>query len=276
MHRKDITLKVIETFIQGKENDPDTCEDGIFIGENIAAVLDGVTAKGTCLWEGRKSGCFGKNLLLKYLETCRDTETPEEFFSGLDLQLGQAIEERTDEIGPEDFPRVSVIVYNERWREIWSYGDCQCRIHDKVYDHAKKIDKMNGELRAFYLEYFLSQGWRMEELEEEDPGRKAIEKNLIMQLAFENKPGKFSYPVLNGQGIRPSMIKRYRVNPGEEIVLASDGYPALKGSWQESEKALQDLLEQDPMCFRLYPSTKGVKPGNVSFDDRAYCRILAE
>ena len=40
--------------------------------------------------------------------------------------------------------------------------------------------------------------------------------------------------------------------------------------------ALQDLLEQDPMCFRLYPSTKGVKPGNVSFDDRAYCRILAE
>lgn len=269
-------MKVIETFLQGKENDPDTCEDGIFIGENIAAVLDGVTAKGTCLWEGRKSGCFGKNLLLKYLKTCRDTETPEEFFSGLDLQLGQAIEERTDEIGPEDFPRVSVIVYNERWREIWSYGDCQCRIHDKVYDHAKKIDKMNGELRAFYLEYFLSQGWSMEELEEEDPGRKAIEKNLIMQLAFENKPGKFGYPVLNGQGIRPSMIKRYRVNPGEEIVLASDGYPALKGSWQESEKALQDLLEQDPMCFRLYPSTKGIKPGNVSFDDRAYCRILAE
>ena len=112
-------MKVIETFLQGKENDPDTCEDGIFIGENIAAVLDGVTAKGTCLWKGRKSGCFGKNLLLKYLKTCRDTETPEEFFSGLDLQLGQAIEERTDEIGPEDFPRVSVIVYNERWREIW-------------------------------------------------------------------------------------------------------------------------------------------------------------
>ena len=107
-------MKVIETFIRGKENDPDTCEDGIFIGENIAAVLDGVTAKGTCLWKGKKSGCFGKNLLLKYLETCRDTETPEEFFSGLDLQLGQAIEERTDEIGPEDFPRVSVIVYNER------------------------------------------------------------------------------------------------------------------------------------------------------------------
>src|SRR5699024_8232964 len=141
-------------------------------------------------------GCFGKNLLLKYLETCRDTETPEEFFSGLDLQLGQAIAERTDEIGPEDFPRVSVIVYNERWREIWSYGHCQCRIHDKGSDHATAIDTMYGGLRACYWEYFRSQGWSMEEWEEEDPGRQGIEKNLIMQLAFENKPGKFSYPGL--------------------------------------------------------------------------------
>lgn len=48
-------MKVIETFLQGKENDPDTCEDGIFIGENIVAILDGVTAKGTCLWKGKKA-----------------------------------------------------------------------------------------------------------------------------------------------------------------------------------------------------------------------------
>ena len=53
-------MKIIETFIQGKENDPDTCEDGIFIGENIAAVLDGVTAKGTCLWKGKKKRLFWK------------------------------------------------------------------------------------------------------------------------------------------------------------------------------------------------------------------------
>lgn len=269
-------MKVIEKFLQGKENNPDTCEDGIFISENMAVVLDGVTAKSTYLWKGRKSGCFGKNLLLKFLETCGNIDRPEDFFSALDRQLRQVLEENPDEVGEEDYPRVSVIAYHNQSREIWSYGDCQCRIGHKVYNHSKKIDRMNGELRAFYLEYFLSRGRSIEGLAEEDPGRKAIEKNLVMQLAFENRPGRFGYPVLNGRGIEPSMIKCYSVNPGEEIVLASDGYPVLKGSWKESEEALQDLLAQDPMCFRLYSSTKGVKPGNVSFDDRAYCRILAE
>ena len=37
--------------------------------------------------------------------------------------------------------------------------------------------------------------------------------------------------------------------------------------------ALRDILEKDPLCIRLYKSTKGIKKGNCSFDDRAYLRI---
>lgn len=132
---------------------------------------------------------------------------------------------------------------------------------------------LNASLRAYYLEYHLQKGMTLEELQENDLGRAAIQPNLLMQFAFENQPGEFGYPVLNGMGIEPSMICTYKVQEGDEIILASDGYPKLGKDLAESEANLQQLMEEDPMCFRKYLCTKGLKEGNSSFDDRAFCRI---
>ena len=85
-----------------------------------------------------------------------------------------------------------------------------------------------------------------------DPGRTAIQENLKLQMSFENINVPFGYPVLNGQGIEPSMIKVYPVKPGDEILLASDGYPVLGRTLEESEKELQRILKEDPLCFRTY------------------------
>ena len=267
-------MRIIEQFICGKENNPDTCEDGLFISKELVAVIDGVTAKSRYLWNGMKSGYYGKNLILSFLETQPKADSPEDFFSSLNRLLKEAIKDNPDDIEMRGYPRASIILYNNRCREIWSYGDCQCRINDKVYSHEKKTDRLNAELRAFCLEYCLRQGRTLEELLCNDPGRKEIENNLVRQQAFENKSGRFGYPVLNGMGIEPSMIRRYPVQPGDQIVLASDGYPVLERTWEKSEEALRDILERDPLCFRIYRSTKGIKPGNISFDDRTYCRIL--
>ena len=284
-------MKIIEQFTKGKENDPKTCEDGLFTGCFIAAVIDGVTPKSNYLWQGKTSGRYAKDLLLDFLEELSKSElkslTPEGFFSHLDRQLNIA-----SSIPPEkaavkgsdspsllqitDYPRASIILYNDICHEIWSYGDCQCAINGRVYTHEKEIDRLNAGLRAFYLEYELQRGKTMEELANTspDPGRTAIQENLKLQMDFENKDIPFGYPVLNGQGIEPSMIKVYPVKPGDEILLASDGYPVLRGTLAESEKELQRILEEDPLCFRTYRSTKGKKSCNVSFDDRTYCRIL--
>jgi glycerophosphoryl diester phosphodiesterase len=42
---------------------------------------------------------------------------------------------------------------------------------------------------------------------------------------------------------------------------------------EASEQALQEILRDDPLLFRKYKATKGLQPGNVSFDDRAYVKI---
>ncbi|GCE09255.1 hypothetical protein KDAU_65840 [Dictyobacter aurantiacus] len=42
---------------------------------------------------------------------------------------------------------------------------------------------------------------------------------------------------------------------------------------EASELALQEVLQEDPLLFRKYKTTKGLQRGNVSFDDRAYIKI---
>ena len=60
-------MRVIESFIRGKYSDQALCEDGIFIGSKIVAVIDGVTSHGELLWNGGSSGRFAKDVLCEFL-----------------------------------------------------------------------------------------------------------------------------------------------------------------------------------------------------------------
>ena len=268
----------------GKENCPCTCEDGIFLSERLLAVIDGVTTDGSWLYDGNKSGYVAKEVLLRSL---REAVNEEQSCLQREESWGILLLERLDQalrnivllqgekiVPPEAYPRASIIIYNDITKEVISYGDCQCRLNGVVYSHVKKIDELNADLRAYYLEYHLMHGESLQGLAENDVGRTAIEENLRMQCAFENKRGQFGYPVLNGRGIEPSMIRTYKVREGDEVILASDGYPRLGQNLEESEAFLRQILQEDPMCFRRYRATKGVKAGNVSFDDRAFCRFI--
>ena len=100
-------------------------------------------------------------------------------------------------------------------------------------------------LRAFYLEYALLQGHEMDELSNNDLGRKGIYDNFKKQCIFENKDVPFGFSVLNGEPINPNMIVRYKVKENDEIVLSSDGYPFLKDPLAESEEELENVLQNE-------------------------------
>ncbi len=267
-------MKILEHFLCGKKKNFNTCEDGLIIGKHLIAVIDGVTSKGTRLWDGKTSGCYAKDVLSDYLQQDIERQNAIQLLTNLDRILSEKIQHNAKFIPCEEYPRAAIIVYNDFYKEIWSYGDCQCRINEKVYTHSKKIDELNAYLRAFYLEYEISQGADIKELGQNDVGRRGIEQNLMMQFAFENKNGYFGYPVLNGMGIEETMIKCYPVTKGDIVVLASDGYPVLRENLSECERELDYIKKNDPICFRLYRSTKGIKKGNISFDDRVFCRFI--
>ncbi len=79
--------------------------------------------------------------------------------------------------------------------------------------------------------------------------------------------------MLNGFPIRSDRVIVHTVPPHSRLVLASDGYPVLKETLAESEAALKELIQKDPLCFRENKGTKGLVKGNGSFDDRTYIRF---
>lgn len=266
-------MKILEHFSCGKRNDPDLCEDALIIEPKLVAVVDGATSKGGRLLNGMSSGRYASQCLAHALQAESIWKMDhKQIFSYLDHCLSDSCKEQ--DLLEKELPRASVIIYNDYYHQIWSYGDCQCMINGVLHTQTKSVDLLLGNLRSFFLEYHLLHGAEENAFFSEDPGRKAIEPLLNMQFSFENRLGPWGYPVLNGQGICPEMIVTYTVSPGDEIVLASDGYPHLMETLKKSEWSLEQALKTDPLCYKENRSTKGLNKDAVSFDDRCYCRIL--
>ena len=70
-------MEIKEYFIEGKINNIKN-EDGIYIGKNIIAVIDGVTSKTDNLYNGFKSGKVAKDILLQALENVTEQMSMEE------------------------------------------------------------------------------------------------------------------------------------------------------------------------------------------------------
>ncbi len=281
-------MKQIEAFIKGKRTDQTQCEDGMFCGCKLAVVIDGVTAHGKLLWDGGSSGRFAKNVLCAFI---RDNEEKLANLSAAEfmLRLNNILAEKTREFRPgdlalEEYPRACVIVYNTVAGEVWSYGDCQCRIGEELHHKEKEVDRLLSELRAFVIE---SEARRMEkageteaeylrEVPRHDLGREIVSPLIERQMLFENTPGPFGYPVLNGLNFNKEMIKVWSVAEGTEVVLSSDGYPELCGTLAQSEEKLREIIAEDPLCIGRNAGTKGIMEGQESFDDRTYLRVVSD
>ena len=98
---------------------------------------------------------------------------------------------------------------------------------------------------------------------------------LRLQSQFANKRGPYGYFVFDGFTDPTYPIRTVNINPGDEVVLASDGYPLLRPSLAQSERELRRLKREDPELISEYQSTKGFTPSNDSFDDRTYLRFIA-
>jgi glycerophosphoryl diester phosphodiesterase len=132
-----------------------------------------------------------------------------------------------------------------------------------------------ANVRALYLETEFKLGNIISTSIEIDPGREFILPLLTRQSLFQNTTGskEYSYGILDGFKVPKNEIKIISLENAKNIVLASDGYPILCPTLRKSENYLQRIIEDDPLCYKEFKSTKGVKKGNISFDDRAYLKI---
>lgn len=259
-------MNIIEQFILGKKNDPALCEDGIVITDNFIAVLDGVTSKSNRLFYGKSGGRAAMEAAKEVIETAPPITEKEILFRNVNNAIKALYD--GDNNGEA---AVCLCVYSKFFGEIWSVGDCQYLINDAYYCDEKEIDIIYSRVRAMILEKAERDGTLPED---KDPGRELIMPLLKNQHIFANGNGKYSYPLLNGRSFDTERIISAKVSEGDTIIFATDGYPRLFPTLEESEAYLSYVIKNDPTCSKIHLSTKGIEKGNLSFDDRAYVKFV--
>lgn len=188
---------------------------------------------------------------------------------------------------PVERLQVNAVVYSARRHEAWLFGDCQIMINGVQTPTTKDVDVLLGDLRAFTVLALRemqdgtpdvpisgSFGAPASDAAPKDPSRAMILPFLRLQSQFANKRGPFGYFVFDGFTDMTYPIRTVPVSPGDEVVLASDGYPLLRPTLDESERELQRLRSEDPDLIDRYRSTKGFQ-GRATFDDLTYLRFIA-
>lgn len=263
-------MEIVESYIQGKRNRPELCEDGFVVTDHFAAVVDGSTSK-----VGAHGGREAMRLTLQAIRTLPPAADKEETLRHL-----------TAAIAPQNPPQAaaqaayrltcSAVLYSRHRETVWFIGDCQCRVAGRTYTHPKLVDRILTEARCGALHYLLDHGKTIDELRRNDLGRAVILDALREQTNFQNDPNPanpFRYPVLDGFPVDPATVPALSVHGCRRIILASDGYPVLCDTLAETESALHRLLQADPLCIGPNAATKCWAEGNASFDDRAYLSL---
>lgn len=280
-------MKIIEQHIVGKTN-MDLCEDGIVVTPDYVCVIDGSTSKSQLppLPQGLTGGQLARFVVdrtLREIEADADVDTfcqraTEGIRALYPLFYGEEILPLI-ETHPENRFCCSAIIYSRYRDEIWMIGDCHALLveapstddRDTYLSNEKPSEALFAGKRSVFLKKALGEGLTVEEVMQNDPGRAHIIDELIAGMQQQN----VSYAVLDGFPVAMQYVKVIAHPPKHpsQIILASDGYPKLFYNLVETERYLQHLIENDPLCIDLHLATKGLKTGACSFDDRSYVRF---
>ncbi len=278
-----LRFTVQEHMLISKTGYDEECEDALYIGPHFVAVIDGATSKTERRWDGQTGGRIGAYTLRETFDQIPYDATARQAVDILTSALKKLYERYNvlDTVQANSVQRATAsFVAVSLWRkEVWLVGDCQCMLNKEYISNTKIIDGIASDARAAFLEAEICTGKTVEELLHHDTGRAFILPLLERQMVFQNNPSADTYRffVLDGFFVPDEGICVHELPVDiETLVLASDGYPYLKGTLEESEQALREVLLADPLLFRIYKSTKGMQDGNNSFDDRTYVRLKIE
>ena len=141
----------------------------------------------------------------------------------------------------------------------------------QYFDNPKPAEAELAKMRAEEVCRQLEEGKAVEELLRNDTARPVIIPRMLETMQQQN----ITYSVVDGFPIPQQHVRIITLDfQPWEIVLASDGYPFLCPTLEESEEALKHQRDNDPLNIGPhFQATKAFHSGNNSFDDRAYIRF---
>ena len=250
-------------------------EDGIVVTPDFIAVIDGSTSKSHYRHSlFRSNGRYAMQLIGRYIRRMPKNTTCEQFLRGVTACIRKhysksMLQRLADH--PEDRLTASVIVYSRLQREIWMVGDCHCLVGGTYYDNPKPAEAELAAMRAEEVRRQLAGGKSVDDLLRHDTARPVIIPRMLETMRQQN----VDYSVVDGFPIDRRHIRIITLDfQPWDIVMASDGYPFLCATLDESERRLRQQRDSDPLNLGpLFQATKAFHPDFNSFDDRSYIRF---
>ncbi|WP_027955977.1 protein phosphatase 2C domain-containing protein [Halobacillus kuroshimensis] len=271
-------MEMVEALTLSKTGREENNEDAYMVTDDFAAVIDGMTPKEKDLYGGVSPARIAVKQIVETIRHFQADVSMEEAAEQLEAALNayyvehQLVEEVT--VHPHKRMGANLILYSKHHMEVWMIGDCQCMLDGRVETNEKLVDQLLADMRVQLLDRYL-QSYSVEDLVERDLSARDLAPFQKQQYLYQNLPSEspLAYTVADGFPMNKSDIKIVPAEGVEELVLASDGYPSLLPTLEKTEQRLAETLEEDPLCHRVFQSTKGVQSPHISYDDRTYVRM---
>jgi glycerophosphoryl diester phosphodiesterase len=283
---------VEESLLRSKKGCPTGGGDRIIQGPRFVGILDAATEKFHQNWIVDNRSMNGEQAIATILHRALEEEE-----GSIWDALGRAQHElllaarrsAIDLAVPGADPLAAFVVLDIREGKIFSLGDCSYGLlipgeEFKPTCATKVVDNLAARARAEHIRRLSERNALNPTV---DQGRAFIEEELKSAAALANKNPDDVPPneILFGRQKRFLVYHMFSATsvPVLEVtklshrhtgcVFASDGYPLLFPTLQESEHYLHLSIAEDPSRTGEHPATKGVRPGNKSFDDRSFIRV---
>jgi hypothetical protein len=248
-------------------------EDALVITKDLAAVIDGAGDHHDRTFEDKTWGRLAADCLAEAIHELDPTTDSREALLRLHHHLNDLDRRLPPELLRNSPPAASVVIYNNRKREVWRVGDAKFAINGRTYEVRTAFDDLQVNIKRLIYESIEQD--RNDWLHPtEDLGTiLKILHNYQPGLENPQKPGPFALSVLDGR--RPPMrIERFQLtHDANALILASDGYPKLLGTLKETEDFLLRVLQQDPLLLGEYAQPKLTDRREI-WDDRTYLRLM--
>src|ERR1035437_4634350 len=227
-------MKIVEQFVSGKTGNPELCEDVIVTTNDFVVVVDGATDKTKREYGGALGGRFAAEHIAHTFKSLAPEADIRACSRLLTDELLAALRKSSPGMNPsiEDGPSAVFVAYSAARKEVWRVGDCSWMTNNVQYSGNGGNDSVTSAARSALLRGLLLGGAQQAELAKADPGREMILPLLQVQHRFRNLDSAepFAFAAVDGRTIPERFLETWHVETGQEIVLASDGYPKLMGS----------------------------------------------
>lgn len=264
-------MHIIESFAHGKIADNSYSEDRLIISKSSAGIIDGSRGPGYMECDVIQ---YALDKAVNLLKTLPIDTTPHATVSALTNMLHQT----KHEMGVSE-DRYSggfgFIVYIPRRRQIWRVGDCAFRYAGKTHLNEIELEFIAARQRTVMIEAMMLRGKSIDDILKSDEYASVFTPFFAPLLDFANNDDhELGFGVINGIAVPEKFIQIFDIpNNAKSLVMTSDGYPQVCDTLEESEKALSAILKRDPLCISENMTSKGMLPGQVSFDDRSYLKL---